>query len=359
MSAAADPSFLSALASAAHALATRIGQILAAALNVFIQPGSQFSLWSLLCAFLVALSVLALRQRARGRPLRLRPILKILFPRRIFRSASTNADLGFFLLNNFATGAMIGWALISFEAVQHLAQGALTAAFGPPHPHTSLLTAEIIQTVAMFLAYEFAYWLNHYCAHEFPFLWEFHRVHHTAETLTPATVFRVHPIDSLVFYNMAVIIMGTVNVLVGYLTGVAGHGFTIGGSNLIALAAICLLGHLQHSHMWIAFTGRWGRILLSPAHHQIHHSTDPAHFGKNLGSSLAVFDVVFGTLHLPEKKRQKLVFGVEPGQHSPHTITGGLVTPFVRCIALFRTPVPAISPMNMHEAAAQSPASLP
>jgi sterol desaturase/sphingolipid hydroxylase (fatty acid hydroxylase superfamily) len=336
MSAAPVPAIPMALSTAAHALVARLWQLLTAAIDVFIQPGSLFSLWSLLSAFLIAFAVLAIRQRARGRPLRLRPILKNLFPRRIFRSASTKADIGFFFLNNFAAGALIGWALISFAAVQHGVQGALAGMFGSPHPHTSLLAAEIAQTLAMFLAYEFAYWLNHYCAHEIPFLWEFHRVHHTAETLTPATVFRVHPIDSLVFYNMAVLIMGTTNATVGYLTGLPGHGFTIGGSNLIALAGIFLLGHLQHSHMWIAFTGIWGRLFLSPAHHQIHHSTDPAHFGKNLGSSLAIFDVLFGTLMLPQQKRQKLVFGVEPGQHSPHTITGGLVTPVVRCAALMR-----------------------
>jgi sterol desaturase/sphingolipid hydroxylase (fatty acid hydroxylase superfamily) len=327
---------MNALAAAAHLVVVRLEQLFAAFVGVFMQPGSQFSLWSLLCAFTIAFAVLAFRQRDRGRPIKLRPIVKNLFPRRLVRSASTKADLGFFLLNNFAAGALIGWALISFGAVQHLSQGALIAAFGPIHPRMAPVPAEITQTIAMFVAYEFAYWLDHYLKHEIPLLWEFHRVHHTAETLTPVTVFRVHPIDSLVFANIAILVMGMTNAATGYLTGQPGHGFTIGGSNAIELAGIFLVGHLQHSHMWIAFTGIWGRIFLSPAHHQIHHSTDPAHFGKNLGSSLAIWDVIFGTLQLPESKRQKLVFGVEPGQHSPHTITGGLVTPFVRCLALLR-----------------------
>jgi sterol desaturase/sphingolipid hydroxylase (fatty acid hydroxylase superfamily) len=340
MTAPSHISLLAALAAALHALVARLGEIFAAFIGIFIQPGSQFSLWSLICAFLIAFAVLAARQHARGRRLKIRPILHNLFPRRLFRSASTRADLGFFLLNNFAAGALIGWALISFAAVQHVVQAALTNEFGPAHPHVSPVTADIAQTVAMFLAYEFAYWFDHYLKHEIPFLWEFHRVHHTAETLTPVTVFRVHPIDTLVFYNIAVLIMATTNATVGYLTGQAGHGFVIGGSNALTLIGIFLLGHLQHSHMWIAFTGIWGRLFLSPAHHQIHHSTDPAHFGKNLGSSIALFDLIFGTLLIPTRRRQKLVFGVEPGRHSPHTITGGLVTPFVRCAALFR-PAPA------------------
>ena len=69
-------------------------------------------------------------------------------------------------------------------------------------------------------------------------------------------------------------------------------------------------GHLRHSHMWIAFTGLAGRILQSPAHHQIHHSTNPAHFDKNLGFALAVWDWAFGTLAIPARTREPIVFGV-------------------------------------------------
>jgi sterol desaturase/sphingolipid hydroxylase (fatty acid hydroxylase superfamily) len=325
-----------------QALVAKLWTLLAGALDMFLRPGSQFSLWSLLCATAIAGGFLALRRRARGRPVRLRALLKHLFPGWLWRSASTRADVGFFLLNNFASGVLIGWALLSFGAVQHVAEGALISAFGPIHPRgLDPLAAELLQTAAMFLAYEFAYWLDHYLSHEIPFLWEFHRVHHTAETLSPVTVFRVHPVDTIVFYNIAVLVMGTTNAAMGYATGLPGHGFTIGGSNVIMLACIFLLGHLQHSHVWIAFTGALGRVLLSPAHHQIHHSADPAHFGKNLGSSMALWDWLFGTLLVPTQARQKLVFGVEPGKLSPHTITGGLVTPFLRCIRLFR---PAAAP---------------
>src|SRR5438094_778580 len=60
--------------------------------------------------------------------------------------------------------------------------------------------AHIILMVALFLALEFAYWFDHYLSHKVPLLWEFHRVHHSAEVLTPFTNSRVHPIDSLFFY---------------------------------------------------------------------------------------------------------------------------------------------------------------
>ena len=50
-------------------------------------------------------------------------------------------------------------------------------------------------------------------------------------------------------------------------------------------------------------------ILQSPAHHQIHHSTDPRHFDKNLGYCLSVWDYVFGTLYIPQKN-EKVTFGL-------------------------------------------------
>ena len=34
--------------------------------------------------------------------------------------------------------------------------------------------------------------------HRIPALWEFHKVHHSAEVLTPITFYRSHPVDMLV-----------------------------------------------------------------------------------------------------------------------------------------------------------------
>ena len=39
-------------------------------------------------------------------------------------------------------------------------------------------------------------------------LWDFHKVHHTAEVLSPLTNFRMHPVDSVVFGNILAIFLG-------------------------------------------------------------------------------------------------------------------------------------------------------
>ena len=69
-----------------------------------------------------------------------------------------------------------------------------------------------------------------------------------------------------------------------------------------------------------------GRIFVSPAHHQVHHSGNPKHFNKNFGSCLALWDWMFGTLYVPEKEREPLSFGF-PDRADAHTFKGELVDP--------------------------------
>ena len=75
---------------------------------------------------------------------------------------------------------------------------------------------------------------------------------------------------------------------------------------------------------------------MSPAHHQIHHSRNPAHFNKNLGSCLALWDWMFGTLYIPAAKREPLEFGVEPDRPHAHTIRGELIAPFLRAAMILK-----------------------
>src|ERR1039458_8498353 len=38
--------------------------------------------------------------------------------------------------------------------------------------------------------------------HAIPALWEFHKVHHSAEVLTPLTEMRTHPVEIIAFMNI-------------------------------------------------------------------------------------------------------------------------------------------------------------
>jgi sterol desaturase/sphingolipid hydroxylase (fatty acid hydroxylase superfamily) len=314
---------------------------------------AQFSVASLLGALCVALLVLSFRRERAGKRkhVRLKVLVRALFPRRLLRSPSAKADVGFFLFNAFLASILFGWAILSYQVVSASVAGTLTGAFGAREALLPEVWAVAILTVALFVAYELGYWLDHYLSHKIPFLWEFHKVHHSAEVLSPLTVFRVHPVDTLVFYNILAVLMGTTGGITTYWLGTATQQFTIANSNVLTLVFFFLIGHLQHSHFWIAFTGLWGRLLLSPAHHQIHHSTNPLHFDKNLGSCLGIWDWMFGTLYMPSRRRENLTFGVEPSDGRQHTVSGGLVMPVRDALAHVK---PLLQPRN-GPAAAEAP----
>ena len=305
-------------------------------LHMLIAPGSKFSLLAIACSLLIA-ALFLLARRPGERPVPVRVLLRALFPRRLWRSRSGRADLAFSFFNIFLAALLFGWALISAEQVSRLVEAALAGASGAPQPARLPAGVSIaLTTLALYLAFELAYWLDHLLSHKIPFLWQFHMVHHSAETLSPLTNFRVHPVDSVVFYNIVALCLGLTQGLLNHGFATPASGFTIGGSTVILLAAGFTLTHLQHSHLWISFSGPLGRLILSPAHHQIHQSADPRHFDRNFGSSLALWDWLFGTLHLPSREREKLNFGVPAPGYDPHSAPAALAMPFVKAARLIR-----------------------
>jgi sterol desaturase/sphingolipid hydroxylase (fatty acid hydroxylase superfamily) len=301
----------------------------------FLSFGSTFSLSSLGCALVIAIAFTAFRL-GRRRPVRAKVIMRALLPRRVV-CASSGIDFGYLIFNTFVFSVIFGWALLSFRTISSGTFEALNAAFAL-RPATELpeLAGRALVTLVMFLAYELGYWVHHYLCHRVAFLWEFHKVHHTANVLTPMTVFRVHPVDTLLFVNIVALFVGVVNGATTYALGVATPQFTLADTNLILVVFIHVYIHFQHSHLWIAFRGAAGRMLLSPAHHQIHHSNNPIHFNKNLGSCLAIWDWLFGTLHIPDKSPEKLHFGVEPTGHDAQTVTAAYLTSFSRAAGTLR-----------------------
>jgi len=305
--------------------------------KAFLSPGSHFSLLSLFSALSVALALLAFKRLQKGRRVRPKALLRALFPKRIVTSRSSFADLGYFYFNLFVFSLVFGWAIISFDMLSRNVTALLTALFGVMRPASlPVYVSRSIVTVMLFLAYELGYWINHYLSHRIPFLWEFHKVHHSATVLTPLTNFRVHPVYMCVFLNILALCIGLTSGVVDYVLGQPQPQYGLSDTNAILVFFIYLYVHLQHSQLWISFTGWPGRLFMSPAHHQIHHSKNPIHFNRNLGSCLAVWDWMFGTLYIPAAEREKLEFGVDSDRQHAHTIRGELIAPFGQALSVLR-----------------------
>jgi sterol desaturase/sphingolipid hydroxylase (fatty acid hydroxylase superfamily) len=321
-----------------------IGYFLQTVSARFLSPGSQYSVSSLLCALLLAGGFIALQRYRRKRRIRIRTIARALFPRRILHSPSNSADFGYLFFNTFVYGLTFGWAVLSYQVVTNGIIAGLVAAFGPVQP-TALpeFALRAITTVVLFLAYELGYWFNHTLSHRVPFLWEFHKVHHSATVLTPVTSIRVHPVYMVIFANILAIAAAVASGVTNYAFGDTSYQYALSETNIILVLFIYTYVHFQHSELWMPLRGLLGRIVMSPAHHQLHHSTDPAHFNKNMGSCLAIWDWAFGTLYVPGKERAKLTFGADSDPRTVHTFMGEFILPFARAFAhlrgLFRRPL--------------------
>ena len=70
---------------------------------------------------------------------------------------------------------------------------------------------------------------------------------------------------------------------------------------------------------------------MSPAHHQLDDSADPAHFNCNLGASLAIWDGLAGSSRTPSSSRS--VLRSRPGHRRyPHGAMGLVVDPAVNAL---------------------------
>ena len=260
-----------------------------------LQPSSICSIYSLAAALMIAFAWLAYRRRRRNRRVAPRALARAVFSRRVLLHRSTFADLAYCVMSLATLGAILGSAVVSASWISDGVAAFLTSRLGPPpQTHAPEVVLNAARTLALFLAYDLGFFVDHWLKHRIPALWELHKAHHSAEVLTPFVNFRVHPLDSLILANNLALFIGAIGGAAQYALGRKAVSFTLFDQNVLMLLYIYLTAQLQHTQIWIPFTGVWGRVFMSPAHHQLHHSADPAHFNCNLGASLAIWDWLVG-----------------------------------------------------------------
>ncbi|WP_415913000.1 sterol desaturase family protein [Neptuniibacter sp. QD37_11] len=165
-------------------------------------------------------------------------------------------------------------------------------------------------SIYMMVIVDFALFFAHYLMHKSKFLWEFHKVHHSAQVLNPITVARMHPVDYLV---NGTIILACSTVGVGLWLLFIPFTFeelTILGSSMFIFLFYLLGGILRHSHVWLSYGKKIEHFLISPAQHQVHHSAMPKHYNKNMGMKLAIWDHLFGTLYTTTSRPEVFRMGL-------------------------------------------------
>lgn len=193
---------------------------------------------------------------------------------------------------------------------------------------TPSITATIIYIVVSFMALDFGYFLAHYLMHKYNFLWEFHKVHHSALVMTPLTSLRQHPMEIIFNRVVRLIILGVVNGTFFYLYPYYPTLTVIASTNAILFVFLFLGSALGHSNIWVSF-GAFEKVFISPSMHQIHHSNVPKHFNKNFGLALSIWDRFFGTLYLTPSY-EEIEFGLGAEDKKFQSLKNLILDPFQR-----------------------------
>src|SRR5690606_23613656 len=127
----------------------------------------------------------------------------------------------------------------------------------------------------------------------------------------PLSLLRTHPVNGLLNLSRSGAAILLTSGLFLYIFPEDISVLTIFGVNAGRVLFNMLGAHLRHSHIWLGFGPVLSRLFISPAMHQIHHSSAPRHFNRNYGSQFAVWDWVFGTLYIPAaEERGTFEFGL-------------------------------------------------
>jgi sterol desaturase/sphingolipid hydroxylase (fatty acid hydroxylase superfamily) len=258
----------------------------------------------LLSALLIASFVVA-RQLGVWRPLEQ---LKSLFDYRYWFSQSTLLDYFLMFFNNGMRLLLLVPLFGSHLALTILVGSFLQDSLGDaPDLEMSWLSIALLFTSVFFLVEDLSRFLLHYCMHRFDFLWRFHQTHHSATVLTPFTLFRVHPVEHILYFMRGLLVFGVISGIFIWLFSGKLTGLQVLGVDAFGFVFNMLAANLRHSHIWLSF-GRFESIFVSPAQHQLHHSKE--HGFRNLGSVLSIWDGWLGT-RTYASKREKLQFGLK------------------------------------------------
>lgn len=247
------------------------------------------------------------------------------FSSEIWFSTSARADYLIFLINKFSFLLIAPLLITQLTLANYLFNGLYELLghrpmYGQTWPDW---TVPLLFTAFLFLLDDFFRYFLHKLLHEIPFLWAFHKVHHSARTLTPLTVFRTHPVEGLLFSLRTVLVQAIAISVFVFFFGNKADLITVMGASVFIFLFNLTGANLRHSQVPLRYWQPLEKWLISPAMHQIHHSTRPAHFDKNYGVVLAIWDRMGGTLvhgDDADQIRYGLSEKIKPDEHSLKTL---------------------------------------
>jgi len=213
-------------------------------------------------------------------------------------------DLAYFGVNHLLIGVFL---VVS----THFAHDYFAWAISPSlQAHVVALPA-IIRFALVILAADAVEYASHRAYHEVPLLWRIHAVHHSPEYMDWLSGSRLHFLEPLVTRALVLVPI----VLLGFPQDTI-FAYLI----FISVQSVLIHSNIKMKVGWLRY------VIVTPQFHHWHHASDAEAIDKNYAAHTPLFDILFGSWHLP-KDRWPVKYGtVRP---IPGGMLGQFLHPFV------------------------------
>ena len=177
----------------------------------------------------------------------------------------------------------------------------------------------VVQVILIMLATDFIQYWVHYAFHKIPFLWRFHSIHHSVESLDWIAGARMHFLEIIILRSATALPMLTL------------------GFDPVAVQVYLIIVYFYsafvHANLGInfKFVERW---LVTPRFHHWHHGSEREAIDINFAIHFPLLDWLFGTYHMPEKRWPES-YGVN-GEDIPKGYFKQLIHPFKKKVKAAR-----------------------
>ena len=144
-----------------------------------------------------------------------------------------------------------------------------------------------IRLLIVFVFRDFMQYNIHRLLHHYSWMWRFHKVHHSTETMGFGALMRFHFMENIIYRSLEYIPLAMI-------------GFNLYDFFIIHIFTF-VLGQIGHANLYLPM-GRLRYLLNGPQMHLWHHAKEfpESHpKGFNYGISLSVWDYLFKTVYWP------------------------------------------------------------
>jgi sterol desaturase/sphingolipid hydroxylase (fatty acid hydroxylase superfamily) len=209
-------------------------------------------------------------------------------------------DLAYFGVNHLAIGVF----LVVSTHFAHDAFGWAVNAWTQAHVNALPSVARFVLIVLAADAVEYAF---HRACHEVPWLWRIHAIHHSPAYMDWLSGSRLHFLEPLVtrsFVLVPIFLLGfPQDTIFAYLI-------------FVSVQSTLIHSNIKADFGWLRY------VIVTPRFHHWHHASDAEAIDRNYTAHTPLWDLLFGTFHLP-KDRWPVTYGtVKP-------VPGGMIGQFL------------------------------